>query len=166
MNGRPDYPTRRPMQGPPPAGRPPQYVRSPQEEPSLPRDYLANGYFDASGNLLPEVVIDWPMTLASKLRQQRMASSQFRGFFNSARALEARHRSGVINFGRVKEELRVLQTLAAASVGRKNAPRLFLDMFEANVKATVASDSDEAFSRGFMTHMQSVVAYLKYYESI
>lgn len=165
MNGRPDYQTRRPTQGPP-AGRPQQYARSPQEDPSLPRDYLTKGYFDGHGDLLPEVVIDWPKALASKLRQQGMASSQFRGFFNSSRALEARHRSGIISFGRVKEELRVLQSLAAASVGRKNAPRLFLEMFEANVKATVESDSDEAFSRGFMTHMQSIVAYLKYYERI
>jgi len=164
MNGRSDFQSRRSPQVRSQSSRPQPPTHRPAPAPSLPEGYLKRGYFDAEGNLWPEVVIDWPMDLAGKLKQASMSSSQFRRFFNRARFLEDRYRSHAIGFGRVKEELRILQSLAAASVGRKNAPPLFLEMFETNVNVTVASSTEEAFCRGFMTHMQSVVAYLKYNE--
>jgi CRISPR type III-A-associated protein Csm2 len=154
------------MPGPPQGQRSQQFSRPPQEVYTLPKDYLAKGYFDPDGNLWPEVVVDWPKDIAMKLRRAGMKSSQMRRFFNAGRALQARQKAGIFASGRVHEELRVLQTLAAASVGRKNAPALFLALIETNVQITASSPREDAFARGFMTHLQSIVAYLQFTEAV
>lgn len=130
----------------------------------LPPGYLEKGYFDQSGNLWPEVIQKWPEELARRFRQQSPAltSTQLRRFFNRARSLERQARAGM-PFTKLKEEILGLKVLAAAAVGRKTAPELFKQIIDKNVGLAV--DSEDAFTRGFLTHFQGMVAYLKYFEN-
>jgi len=57
-----------------------------------------------------------------------------------------------------------LKPIAAASVGRKTAPDIFKQFIDRNVDLVLRSSDSDALVRGFLTHFQSVVAYLKYYE--
>ena len=65
-------------------------------------------------------------------------------------------------FDRIREQILVLKPLAASAVGRKTASELFKQFIDFNVELAVKSE--ESFTRGFIIHMQSVVAYLKYSE--
>jgi len=127
----------------------------------LPEGYLRNGYFDAKGNVLPSVIQEWPMQLAQSFKNGGLKSTQQRRFFNKAKAIEQKLKSGK-DFDRLKEEIRALKPLAASAVGRGNAPELFKRFMELNVDKAV--ESEEAFTRGFISHFQSIVAYTKYLE--
>lgn len=131
-----------------------------QRQPLLPRGYLERGYFDKEGNVLPEVIQEWPEQLARTLLREGLKSTQLRRFFNRARAIEQQN----LPFERLREEIISLKPIAAASVGRKTAPDIFKVFIDRNVD--LAINSLESFSRGFLTHFQSVVAYVKYYENL
>ncbi len=151
-----------PQHGPvPPRSFPPR-----QRPPArLPEGYLQKGYFDSKGNLWPEVVQQWPEELAGTFKGSGLASTQLRRFFNRARTLEMQLDSGTKGFDRLKEDLLILKTLAAASVGKRNAPELFKTFMDKNVDIAVKFPDEMAFKRGFLTHLQSLIAYLKYYET-
>ena len=55
---------------------------------SLPTDYLKNGYFDNNGNILPEVIIEWPRDIAKKLDIAGIGSAQIRNFFGEVRHIQ------------------------------------------------------------------------------
>ena len=135
--------------------------RRDQRPPGLPQGYLQNGYFDDKGNVFPEVIQQWPKELAQTFKQSRLSSTQMRRFFNRARAIE-RQLDANQPFDRVKEEILMLKPLAAASVGKGNAPEIFGTFMDRNVDLAVRSEAE--FNRGFLTHFQSVIAYLKYLE--
>ena len=134
-----------------------------RQAPSLDPNYLKDGYFDQKRNLLPEVIQKWPEERAKALRreQPKLTSTQLRRFFNRARILERQLKSGK-PFDRLKEEILNLKVIAVAAAGRGTAPELFKQIMERNVELAV--QSEDAFMRGFLTHMQSLVAYLKYEE--
>ena len=134
--------------------------RTERRQPSLPPGYLQGGYFDKEGNVLPEVIQEWPEQLARTLLREGLKSTQLRRFFNRARAIEQQN----LPFERLREEIISLKPIAAASVGRKTAPDVFKVFIDRNVD--LAINSLESFSRGFLTHFQSVVAYVKYYENL
>lgn len=133
-----------------------------QRQPLLPRGYLEKGYFDKEGNVLPEVIQQWPQQVAQTFLRAnpKLASTQLRRFFNRARAIEQQN----LPFERLREEIISLKPIAAASVGRKTAPDIFKVFIDRNVDLAV--NSLDSFSRGFLTHFQSVVAYVKYYENL
>ena len=139
--------------------RPPRETQPPPS--GLPAGYLAKGYFDDKGNVLPEVIQEWPSQLAQVFKRSGPKSTQLRRFYNKAKAIEQKLKSGQ-SFERLKEEIETLKPLAAAAVGKKNAPELFREFMDLNVHR--AAESPEAFARGFIVHFQSVVAYTKYYE--
>jgi len=139
-----------------------RYPRETQpRQSSVPPGYLQGGYFDRDGNVLPDVIQKWPEQLAQTFLRERVkvTSTQLRRFFNQARAIEQQS----LPFARLKEEILNLKPIAAASVGRGTAPQIFKVFIDTNVD--LAIQSAESFSRGFLTHFQSVVAYLKYYEN-
>lgn len=131
--------------------------------PSLPHNYLANGYFDEKGNLLPEVIQDWPVQLAKIFLQSqpKLNTAQLRRFYNKVTHIKQRLDSGQ-SFDNLKEEIYSLGYLSAAAVGRGNAPEIFKDFMERNIKYAV--QSPDHFRRGFKTHFESIVAYVKYQE--
>ena len=131
-----------------------------RRQPSLPSDYLQGGYFNKDGNVLPEVIQQWPEQLARAFLREGLKSTQLRRFFNRARAIEQQN----LPFERLREDILSLKPIAAASVGRGTAPDIFKVFIDMNVD--LAIDSSKSFSRGFLTHFQSVVAYLKYYENL
>ncbi|MBA7564489.1 hypothetical protein ES708_06152 [subsurface metagenome] len=131
-----------------------------QRQPLLPRGYLERGYFDKEGNVLPEVIQEWPEQLARTFLREGLKSTQLRRFFNRARAIQQQN----LPFERLREEILSLKPIVAASVGRKTAPDIFKVFIDRNVDLAV--NSLESFSRGFLTHFQSVVAYVKYYENL
>lgn len=138
-----------------------QFHREARQPPQLPRGYLQNGYFDSNGNLWPEVIVQWPDEIARTFRDTReFTATQLRRFFAQARAVE--RTLGSKPFDRLKEDILGLKVFAAASVGRKSAPEIFKAFMDKNVDLAVRSPED--FKRGFLTHFQSVIAYLKYYE--
>ena len=140
----------------------PRFQRGARQPPQLPSGYLQSGYFDANGNLWPELIQQWPEEIAQTFKQQGLSSTQLRRFFNKARALEKE--LDMKNFQRLKEDILTLKPIAAASVGRKTAPETFKQFIDRNINLVVSSSEPDAFTRGFLTHFQSVVAYLKYYE--
>lgn len=137
----------------------------PRSRMSLDLEYWkATSYFDSKGNLLPDMIQKWPEQLANDFRHQqtKLTSTQLRRFFNRARNLEREYKARKQEFDRLKEDILIMKVLAAAAVGRKTAPELFKRFIDKNV--ALAVESEYAFTRGFLTHLQSVVAYLKYFE--
>ena len=132
--------------------------RKDSSQPSLPAGYLKDGYFDKDRNLLPQVIQDWPEMLAKTFAGEKLTSTQLRRFFNRVRAIEQQN----LPFARLKEDILSIKPIAAASVGREVAPLIFKEFIDKNVHLAV--ESLDSFKRGFLTHFQSVVAYLKYYE--
>lgn len=139
-----------------------QFQREARQPPQLPRGYLERGYFNSNDNLWPELIVQWPQEIARIFKNQGLTSNQLRRFFNRARALEKE--LGAKTFDRLKEDIQTLKPIAAASVGRKTAPEIFKQFIDKNVDLLIRTSDPASFTRGFLTHFQSVVAYLKYYE--
>ncbi len=131
--------------------------------PSLPHNYLANGYFDGKNNLLPQVIQDWPMELAGTFlrNQPRLNTAQLRRFYNKVTNIKQRLDSGQ-SFDNLKEEIYSLGYLSANAVGRGNAPDIFKEFMDRTINYAV--QSPDHFRRGFKTHFESIVAYVKYQE--
>jgi hypothetical protein len=141
---------------PPRGGETPQ-TRSPtQQKPCLPPDYLKSGYFDERGNLLPEIIIEWPRHVAAQLDGARMAPAQLRNFFSEARRIEGQLSAGQ-DFGALRGRILQLDAYAASAQTRGNAPPLFKQFIEENLKW--AAKDKKSFLKGFILHFESVVAY-------
>lgn len=141
----------------PPRGGEASQTRSPIHQSfGLPPQYLKNGYFDQKGNQLPEIIIEWPRHIAMELDHARMAPAQLRNFFSEARRIE-----GQLNAGQDFEALRArilqLDAYAANAVKKENAPPLFKQFIEENMKW--AAKDKKSFLKGFIPHFESVVAY-------
>ena len=72
-----------------------------RRQPSLPSDYLQGGYFNKDGNVLPEVIQQWPEQLARAFLREGLKSTQLRRFFNRARAIEQQN----LPFERLREDI-------------------------------------------------------------
>lgn len=126
--------------------------------PQLPPDYLKNGYFDNKGNILPQVIQEWPKLIADSLfkSRPRMTTSQLRGrFFNEVRRLETKL-DAVGDFDKLRPEILKLKAYAE-DAGKKNKVHLlFREFMERNVH--LASKGEKEF-RAFINHFECVVAY-------
>jgi len=142
----------------------PERPDKPSEGPNLTQvlhEISKRGYFDKEGNVLPEVIQDWPKIAAQTFKDGKLKSTQLRRFYNKAKAIEQKLESGY-PFDWLKEEIATLKPLAAAAVGRGNAPDTFNQFMEVNVHEAIKSE--KSFTRGFIIHFQSIIAYTKYYE--
>ncbi len=134
----------------------PPMRNSMQYKPGLPLDYLKNGYFDQNGNPLPEIIIEWPQHIAAQLDGARMAPAQLRNFFSEVRRIEGQLSAGQ-NFEALRGRILQLDAYAANAVKKDNAPLLFKQFIEQNLKWVVKDK--KSFLKGFMPHFESVVAY-------
>ena len=129
---------------------------SPRYQPAgLPQDYLKRGYFDNADNLLPEVIVDWPKDIASKLASD-MKTAQLRRFFDEARRIERKF-TVVKDFSSLRPEILKLNAYAADAVKKNKAPLLFRDFIECNLRW--ASKDGRSYLKGFIPHFECVVAY-------
>lgn len=138
---------------------------NPRQGPSqLPQGYLAKGYFDEKGNVLPEVINKWPLELAKAFLEGRpkLNTAQLRRFYNKVRHIKERL-DAKQPFDSLKEQIYALGPLAAAAIGRETAPPLFKEFIDSNITQAVKSEAH--FARGFILHFQGIVAYAKYLES-
>jgi len=143
--------------------RPPSPAVNPRpgfgNQPSLPQGYLKDGYFDKNGNVLQEVVIEWPQHLAKSFYDSRppLKTAQLRRFFQVVRHQEGRLASG-IPFASVKTEIQKLDSHAQNALKRNNAPLLFRNFIEQNVKLAA---KDEKSFKAFVTHFECIVGYYR-----
>jgi len=141
-------PPSRPGNNPPPFNPPP---------PSLPQGYLKNGYFDSSGNILEDVIIQWPQDLAKAFHESRpqLKTTQLRKFFAEVRRQEVRLASG-IPFATVRTEIQKLDSHTQNALKKNNVPFLFRNFMEQNIK--LAAKDEKSFS-AFKTHFECIVGY-------
>jgi CRISPR/Cas system CSM-associated protein Csm2 small subunit len=125
--------------------------------PSLPPGYLKDGYFDKNGNVLEEVIMQWPQNLAKALSESRpqLKYAQLRKFFQEVRRQESRLESG-IPFATVKTEIQKLDSYAQNALKKNNAPALFRSFIEQNVK--LAAKDQKSF-KAFVIHFECIVGY-------
>lgn len=141
-----------------------QYEQRRPPPSGLPQGYLREGYFDAKGNLRPEVITDLAEEAARALGNARpsMTSTQLRRFYNKTRFVRQKLDAGT-SWEKVIGDIHSLKRDAANAVGKNNAPGVFKYFIDTNVQLAV--QSKDSFIRGFLEHFQSVVAYRKYQES-
>jgi CRISPR/Cas system CSM-associated protein Csm2 small subunit len=141
------------MGGPP--RRDPPFARPPE---GLPAGYLANGYFDEKGNILPAVVIDWPKEIAQKLDNSHpgMNTAQLRKFFGEVRRIEVQINWGK-SFDSLKGRIIKLDNYAAEAQQKGKVPLLFRQFIECNLKWAVKDQ--KSYLDGFVQHFEGVVAY-------
>jgi hypothetical protein len=141
----------------PPRGGPASSGRSFNRQTlSLPTDYLKNGYFDSNGHILPEVIIEWPRDIAKNLDIAGIGAAQIRNFFGEARRIEGQLSSGQ-GFDALRGRILQLDAYAASAQTRGNAPPLFKQFIEQNLKW--AAKDRKSFVKGFILHFECVVAY-------
>lgn len=131
----------------------PRFDRGRDPVPSLPNGYLQNGYFDAKGNPLTQVIIEWAHEIAEKLGRAGMKTAQFNRFFEEARRIERRLDKGA-DFDNLRPELLKLLPFSDEAVKRGNAPFLFNEFLKENLKW--ASKDRHAFKAGFMNHFECI----------
>ena len=124
-------------------------------------DYLKQGYFDAKGNLLPDLVVRANMeAFASDMANARPALSthQIRRFFQHCRTVEARLRAKTSPWERELTSVITLDRAAADAFGKfpSKIPRLFHDFIQKNV-AAVKTEKD--FLEGFLPHFEALVGF-------
>ena len=127
----------------------------PPVPPGLPPGYLQKGYFDAKGNLLPEVILDWSKEIARNLVAGRMTTSQLRGFFKEARSLETRLEAAE-DFDIVRPGVLKLSVFAAQAFNKGKVPILFQQFIDTNVK--LAARGEKEFM-AFVSHFECVVGF-------
>jgi CRISPR type III-A-associated protein Csm2 len=131
--------------------------------------YLAQGYFDASGNLLLQFVLRERIDKLAKAMAEsspKLTTNQLRRFFQHCRAIEARIKaSGSAPADQQKAWLqeeatfRRLDVAAADAFGKKPTPKipqLFHDFIQTNV-AAVKTVKD--FLKGFLPHFEALVGF-------
>ena len=139
-----------------PRGGLPHRGGPPQVHDRLPEGYLANGYFDTSGNIMPQVVVDWPRAIASSLAGAGLQTAQLRKFFGEARHIEGQLHAGA-DFAALQGRILKLDGYAADAVKKGNAPPLFKQFIQQNLRW--ASRDEKSFLQGFIEHFESVVGY-------
>ena len=123
---------------------------------SLPKGYLENGYFDDAGQILPYVIVDWPRSIAANLDRDGLKHAQLRNFFKEARSIENQLKAGG-EFESLRGRILKLDAFAANAVKKDNAPWLFKQFIENNLKW--ASRSKKDYVDGFINHFECIVGY-------
>lgn len=139
-----------------PRGGPPPRRGPPPARDRLPEGYLANGYFDGKGNILPQVVVDWPRAIASRLADAGLQTTQLRKFFSEARLIEGQLCAGA-DFAALQGRILKLDAYAEDALKKRNVPPLFKQFIQQNLRW--ASRDAKSFLEGFIDHFESIVAY-------
>lgn len=133
--------------------------------PQLPRDYLAGGYFDEQGAIRRELLGELAKSVAKILAQGKpeLTNGQFRRFYDHARAVEQRlnllEKTESQAWRLVEGDIEKLKAFAAEARAKNKVPVVFYDFIVANVNATRNSKD---FRKGFIEHMQAVLAFHAY----
>jgi len=137
-----------------------------REEVDWSTGYLASGYLDGEGNVLPDLVTKVPEQIAVSLGVGGVTSTQLRRFFNKARLIEQRLDADE-PFPSLIGEILELKQHAANAFGKaqKQDDKTGLERLKTFIDRNVeeAVKSQEAFRKGFLLHFQGVVAYFKYH---
>lgn len=136
--------------------------------PQLPKDYLRSGYLNEKGNIYRELLGEVAQNVAKALAAARpeLTNGQFRRFFDHARMIEQRlsmlssDQSDNDKWDTVAGELEKLKAFAAEAKAKSKVPPIFYEFITINVNATQKITD---FRKGFMEHMQAVLAF-HYYE--
>ena len=126
-------------------------------------DYLNKGYFytlDGKSYLYDEVIDSLAMEVAKVLGNQEMKTHQLRRVFNKARGIQTKLERDK-NFEAVKTDILSLKRDTAYQVGRGVVPEEFQQFIDRNVELSVKKEKN--FSKGFMQHFESVLAYFVYF---
>lgn len=130
--------------------------------PRLPANYLTKGYFDQSGNLHEELIIDHAQQCArafgARETLNKMGTSQLRRFFGHARAAEMKLNM-TNDFPAAKLEIKKLIPFASEASSKRKVPECFLEFIEKNVHLV---QDEKSFRKGFMQHFEAVVAFFYY----
>ena len=130
-----------------------------QQQSRLPVGYMQKGILDpASGEPWPEVICDWPRDIAKCLSegQNRMSMAQIRRFHGDVLRIKQKLEA-TKDFATAATEVRTLCQFANDAVKKRKAPREFEEFIRKNVDE--ACKSSQHFTRGFVVHLQGVVAY-------
>lgn len=128
--------------------------------PKLPEGYLSGGYFSEKNYIRRELIGETAQEVAKALAVGRpeLTSSQFRRFFDYAKIIEQRLKL-LNNWAAVAGDVEKLRAFAAEAKGKRKVPEIFYEFISANVSAITDADS---FCKGFIEHMQAVLAYFTY----
>jgi CspA family cold shock protein len=131
---------------------------------TLDAGYLGEGYFEDEEKqyLRPEVLDSLAIDVAKVLGTANPAMSmhQLRRFFHKARAIEAKL-DREADFRAVKPDIVSFKRDVAHQVGRGLVPAEFQAFINCNV--ALAMEDKTSFSRGFLPHFESVLAYFVYF---
>lgn len=124
----------------------------------LPNQYLVGGYFSEDTKTLKrEYVLQFAKDLAINLSSDRRAikKTQLRGFYDKVKGARDNYERNYISLDDAILSVCELVPLAQQSVSRGNAPRLFSDFIDKNVKYINDYESLKAFEQ----HFRAIVCY-------
>jgi len=124
-------------------------------------EYLAevdNGYFNESGAIDKEFLIDYPKFLVNEFRKNRNVNktSQIRRYFDHIRLIEGKYKFHK-NFELTKGDLYKLVSIANKSMTKNNLSESFFKFFDKNIE-TACRDS-KSFLYGFIPHFQAIIGF-------
>ncbi len=122
---------------------------------------LKNGYFDKSGHLRPELIVDDAQQIADRLEKEGMSRSLLRNFYGEVAAIRYLVRQRPTDFDRYKTRILKLQAYASNATHRRTgrAPESFFEFISSNVG--LASRDTESFLDGFCEHFECIVLYFR-----
>lgn len=124
--------------------------------PGLPEGYLRSGYFDETGSLRPELIVEQARSIAEELDRAKLSTAALRRFFGMTRRAESRLEAER-SFAVVRADILALKPFAASAQTREVIPSLFREFLDRNVEQAVLGERE--FLKGFLPHFQYVVAY-------
>lgn len=141
------------------------FNRQALEKRSLPDKYLEQGYFKTDHVMFDRLLIDDPRAIVTALTDSRrqvedraMEYGQFRKFYDYARQIERRLHLGE-PWEKARQDVLRLIVYANNSCVRQIAPKVFLKFMEKNVDKAADPQTSDAFLKGFLIHMESIVGF-------
>lgn len=129
----------------------------------LPKDYLAQGYFDDKGNLFVRYIARGGDAddIAKQLGTARpaMTTHQLRRFYGHVRAADNRLKM-TGNFSSVYIDLKKLEPFVSEAKGKGKIPDIFFNFMTGNLAAL---KTEKDFTNGFLEHFQAVVAFFTFH---
>lgn len=142
----------------------------PPDRAGLPKDYIPRRFFDASGHLLQQLFLEWPVQITDALAMARPKATKnsLRAFYSMLRMaknqFDAQRNEPQTAWGDAKTQLYKLRTAAQYQSTRNVISRLCQDFLNSNIDAVLQEGKDpELFGKyfnAFVEHFQAVMAYL------
>lgn len=121
---------------------------------NLPENLLLKSYYDKDGNLLKEVFIGVPETLARVLHYDGLKIKQLRDFYQ--KILGARTKAFLKGINAARSKLYECQRDGVYQLKRDVIPKSFSQFLEYHISL---AEKGENMLEGFYQHFESVVAY-------